>query len=98
MLVPSRTASLAVCRQASSLTLVARLRPTGWLCCLSYPAQFARPLSGSAARVRASSTQRDGELKRQIISSANKIRFRYDIDNHKALTDAALDKAEKAIG
>ena len=94
----SRTASFAVIRQASLHASVGRSRPTGWLCCLTYPAQFARQPLGSLARVYAINTQWDQDLKRQIISSADRIRSRYDVDSHKTHTDAALDEAEKAIG
>ena len=94
----SRTASFAVLNQAFLRPPVGRSPSYGWLCCLTYPAQLARRPVGSCARLYASNTQWDQELKRQIISSADKIQFRYDIDSHKAHTDAALDQAEKAIG
>ena len=37
-------------------------------------------------------------LKAQILQSATKISFRYEVDSHKLHSDAALDQAEKAIG
>ena len=38
------------------------------------------------------------DLKAQILQSATKIRFRYEVDSHKLHSDATLDQAEKAIG
>jgi len=38
------------------------------------------------------------DLKAQILQSATKIRFRYEVDSHKLHSDATLDRAEKAIG
>ena len=38
------------------------------------------------------------DLKAQILQSATKITFRYEVDSHKLHSDATLDRAEKAIG
>ena len=94
----SRTASFSVIKQAFLRPSVGPSLPHGWLSCLTCPAQIARQPVGSIARLYASKTKWDQELKRQIISSADKIKFRYDVDSHKSHTDAALDQAEKAVG
>lgn len=96
----ARTASFAAIKQAFLRPCVGRSPPHGCLCGLTYPAQFARQSVASLARVYATNTQWDWdrELKRQIIRSGDKIQFRYEVDNHKSHTDAALDQAEKAIG
>lgn len=94
----SRTARCAVIRQTSLRAPVGPSPPHGWLSFLTYPTNCARQPVGSLARVYASDTQWNRALRRQIISSANKIQFRYDVDSHKSLTDAIVDEAEKAIG
>ena len=94
----SRKASFAVIKQAFLRPSSGRVPSYGSLCCLTYPAQTARQPIGSLARVYTSNTQWDRELKRQIISSAGRIQFRYDVDSHKTHTDEALNQAEKAIG
>ncbi len=69
------------------------------LACLSSPghgAQLAHSVQSTAADKSAPVWPQD--LKAQILQSAKKIRFRYEIDNHKIHSDAALDDAEKAIG
>jgi len=38
------------------------------------------------------------DLKAQILQSATKIKFRYEVDSHKLHSDATLEQAEKAIG
>ena len=94
----SRKASFALIKQAFLRPSSGHYPSHGWLCCLTCPAQVARQPVRSFARVYASNTQWDRELKRQIISSADKAQFRYDVDSHKSHTDAALDQAEQAIG
>ena len=56
------------------------------------------PVLGLRSKCAAASFNADQRLKRHILDVAKRIRFRYEVDSHKTLTDRALEKAEQAVG